>query len=94
VAPSPGLLGADLLMRIGIDSTGLDTEIASRLTRAERQAVASGNRMAAGVSRGASQATAAQLRVVAATERYNAVLRKQGATQGQIASAQASLRCS
>ena len=85
------LLAADLLMRIGVDASGVETEIASKLTRAERAAVASGDRIAAGVSRGADKASAAQLRVVAATERYNKVLQSGKATQGQIASAQASL---
>lgn len=85
------ILSADLLLRVGVDASGAAAEVTSRLTAAERAAAASGDRIAAGISKGADKATVAQLRVVAATERLNTVLKKESATAGQRASAQASL---
>lgn len=85
------IFGADLLLRVGVDASGAAAEVTSKLTAAERAAVASGDRIAAGYAAGAEKATVAQLRVVAATERVNKSLRDEKATLGQRASAQASL---
>lgn len=84
-------LAADLLLRLGVDASGVAAELSSKLTAAERAAVSSGDRIAAGVAKGADKATVAQLRVVAATEKYNRVLQDETATVGQKASAQAAL---
>lgn len=85
------ILGSDLLLRLGVDASGLTTELSAKLTAAEREAVSSGNKISAAYGAGADKAVAAQLRVVAATERANKVLQSEKATLGQRASAQASV---
>ena len=86
-----GILGADLLLRLGVDASGLVSELSSKLTSAERATVASGNRISSNVAANSAKVQAATLRVVSAQERYNAVLTREGATTGQRASAQAAL---
>jgi hypothetical protein len=85
------VLGADLMLRLGIDAAGVAAEMSSKLTAAERAAVASGDRISSKLGQGYDKATVAQLRLVSATERHNRVMMAQEATVGQRANAQAAL---
>lgn len=99
---SNSLLGAALSMRVTADTSGLEADLASKLTGAERVAIQSAERVsgatgqlsastARSVEASSQKVTVAQLRVVSAQERYNKLLQDETATQGQRASAQASL---
>jgi hypothetical protein len=86
----PGIFGADLLMRVGVDASGAAAQLSSQLTGAERQAVLSGERIGGSLTAASSRATEAQLRYVAATEKANLTLATEGVTAGRVAAAQAS----
>lgn len=96
------LLGAALSLRVTADTSGLEADLASKLTGAERVALGSAERISSETGRLAQSSgqasiamsdkvVTAQLRVTAAQERYNALLQDENATTGQRASAQATL---
>jgi hypothetical protein len=91
------LLAAALALRVTADTTGLEADLASKLTRAERVAVESAGRTSAAVGKiaGAShdvavKAEATTLRASAAQETYNRLLRAGEQDTVRLAKAQAS----
>lgn len=89
------LLGAALSMRVTADTTGLAADLASKLTAAERTAIASAERTSAATGRIADDTSrklqAATLRQTAAQESYNRLLREGETDTVRLARAQASL---
>lgn len=92
-----GLLAAALSVRVTADTTGLDAEIASKLTAAERRAIQTSERVSSAAGRVAevgavssTKLTAATLRQSAAQETYNRLLREGETDTVRLARAQAS----
>lgn len=99
MAIDPGhILAAALSLRVGADTTGLEAEVASKLTAAERRAAVTADRVSASAGKIAeSGAVASQklqiatLRQTAAQESYNRLLREGETDTVRLARAQASL---
>lgn len=92
------LVGAALSLKVVPDASGFDVALRSKLTEAERAAEQSAQKIAGSTTRiartgeqAAEKVTVAQLRAVAATERYNRVLQDEHHSVGQLASAQAAM---
>lgn len=86
-----GILGADLLLRLGIDASGVSTELSAKMTAVERQAVSQGAKISDAYGRANDKVVASQLRVVAAQEKVNQLAASEKATLAQRASATSSL---
>lgn len=95
IGDASSLLGAALTMRVGVDATGVEAELASKLTGAERVAVTSAERTSASVGRvydaSSAKITAATLRQTAAQESYNRLLRAGETDTVRLARSQAAL---
>lgn len=85
------ILGADLLLRLGIDASGVQTELSSKMTAVERQAVAQGAKISDAYGRANDKVVASQLRVVAAQEKVNKLIASEKATLSQRATAASGL---
>lgn len=86
-----GILGADLLLRLGIDASGISTELSSKMTAVERQAVAQGDKISDAYGKANDKVVASQLRVISAQERVNKLMASEKATLGQRATAASGL---